>query len=127
MPKSTVTFDFGIYCHFAHPRGWWGGVGWGEVMWGGWGWGGVAWRGVELGRVRSGRVGSTRVRWGRVWRVAALEENNLSAFMGADATRQPGDLKDLMLHETAVAWLDDRLTVTTQIRAEPHQEWNPFP
>ena len=73
----------------------------------------VAWRGVELGRVRSGRVGSTRVRWGRVWRVAALEENNLSAFMGADATRQPGDLKDLMLHETAVAWLDDRLTVTT--------------
>ena len=44
---------------------------------------------------------------------AALEENNLSAFMGADATRQPGDLKDLMLHETAVAWLDDRLTVTT--------------
>ena len=29
------------------------------------------------------------------------------------ATRQPGDLKDLMLHETAVAWLDDRLTVTT--------------
>ena len=34
-------------------------------------------------------------------------------------TLQPGDLKDLMLHETAVAWIDRRLTVTT-----PAKPWD---
>ena len=47
----------------------------------------------------------------------ALREHGLRAFMGANAARQPGDLKELMLHETAVAWLTRRLTVTTPARA----------
>ena len=38
--------------------------------------------------------------------------------MGEDASRQPGDLKDLMLHETAVAWLTNRLRVTV-----PKKPW----
>ena len=38
--------------------------------------------------------------------------------MGEDGSQQPGDLKDLMLHETAVAWLTQRLRVTT-----PAQSW----
>ena len=44
---------------------------------------------------------------------AALREHSLKAFMGADAARQPGDLQDLMLHETAVSWLSSRLALTT--------------
>ena len=40
--------------------------------------------------------------------------------MGDDASRQPGDLKDLMLHETAVAWLTARLKVT--VPAKPWEE-----
>ena len=39
---------------------------------------------------------------------AALREHALRAFMGQDASRQPGDLQDLMLHETAVAWISNR-------------------
>ena len=35
----------------------------------------------------------------------ALREHDLRAFMGENASRQPGDLQDLMLHETAVGWL----------------------
>ena len=35
----------------------------------------------------------------------ALRENGLQAFMGPDGSRQPGDLKELMLHEAAVVWL----------------------
>ena len=38
--------------------------------------------------------------------------------MSLDASRQPGDLQDLMLHETAVAWVTARLCVTT-----PKREW----
>ena len=38
--------------------------------------------------------------------------------MGNDASRQPGDLQDLMLHETAVAWLNERLK-----RTLPRREW----
>ena len=37
--------------------------------------------------------------------------------MGTNAARQPGDLKELMLHETAVAWLTQRLAATTPARA----------
>ena len=40
--------------------------------------------------------------------------------MGDDAILQPGDLKDLMLHETAVAWLSNCLRVTTP--AKPWEE-----
>ena len=50
----------------------------------------------------------------------ALRAHNLTRFMGDDASRQPGDLKDLMLHETAVAWLTDRLKVT--VPAKPWEE-----
>ena len=36
---------------------------------------------------------------------AALADQGLKAFMGHDASAQPGHLSDLMLHETAVAWV----------------------
>ena len=51
---------------------------------------------------------------------AALQENGLRAFMGEDASRQPGDLKELMLHETAMAWVVERLKVTRL--AKPWEE-----
>ena len=36
---------------------------------------------------------------------SALESRGLRAFHGDDASIQPGSLGDLMLHETAVAWI----------------------
>ena len=33
----------------------------------------------------------------------ALRDHSLRAFMGDDASEQPGELQELMLHETAVA------------------------
>ena len=36
---------------------------------------------------------------------AALRENSLKAYYGDDAKAQPGKLQELMLHETAVAWI----------------------
>ena len=42
----------------------------------------------------------------------------LCVFMGRDASRQPGDLQDVMLHETAVSWLTARLQLT-----KPREEW----
>ena len=53
---------------------------------------------------------------------SALQANGLRAFMGADASRLPRDLKELVLHETAVAWLTNRLTVTT-----PRKAWEESP
>ena len=38
--------------------------------------------------------------------------------MGEDGSQQPGDLKDLVLHEAAVAWQTHRLRVAT-----PAQSW----
>ena len=35
----------------------------------------------------------------------ALREHGLKAFMGADASAQPGNLQELLLHETAVSWM----------------------
>jgi len=49
---------------------------------------------------------------------AALDEHGLKTFMGKDAAKQPGELKELMLHETAVAWIRLRQTVTT-----PREPW----
>ena len=49
---------------------------------------------------------------------ATLREHGLQAFMRTDASRQPGDLQDLMLHETAVAWISARLQLTA-----PTKEW----
>ena len=39
---------------------------------------------------------------------AGLRSSGLRAFMGDDAKEQPGDLQDMMLHETAVAWIRHR-------------------
>lgn len=51
---------------------------------------------------------------------AALQEHGLTAFMGNDASQQPGDLRDVVLHETACSWLANRMTVT--LPAKPHEE-----
>ena len=66
-------------------------------------------RGQGFYRIKSGKITPEYK--------SALAENNLKAFMGDDASLQPGDLKDLMLHETAVAWLTKRLSVTTPAKA----------
>ena len=47
------------------------------------------------------------------------------AFMGDDAARQPGSLQEMMLHETAVAWIRRGLTCT--LPAKPWEEtWEDF-
>ena len=43
---------------------------------------------------------------------SALRRHRLQAFMKADASIQPGCLQELMLHETAMAWVRDRLKKT---------------
>ena len=48
---------------------------------------------------------------------AALEANNFTAFMGDNASKQPGNLQELMLHETAVSWLRTRLAESVPRRA----------
>ena len=48
----------------------------------------------------------------------SLKQHQLKAFFGADASQQPGELQELMLHETAVAWVRHRLTKT-----RPKQAW----
>ena len=42
----------------------------------------------------------------------ALRRHNLRAFFLADASAQPGQLHEVMLHETAVSWMRDRLAKT---------------
>lgn len=42
----------------------------------------------------------------------ALRKHKLKAFMGANAAVQPGTLQELMLHETSMAWVRDRLMKT---------------
>ena len=36
---------------------------------------------------------------------AALADHGLEAFMGVDASQQPGSLWEMMLHEMAVSWI----------------------
>ena len=43
----------------------------------------------------------------------ALREHGLRAFMGENARQQPGSLQEVMLHETAVAWLRTLLSQST--------------
>ena len=43
----------------------------------------------------------------------ALRDNQLKAFWGDDASFQPGNLQDMMLHETAVSWIRHRLVLST--------------
>ena len=52
----------------------------------------------------------------------ALREHGLKAFMGADASEQPGTLQELLLHETAMAWVRERLKKT--VPKVPWQESN---
>ena len=49
---------------------------------------------------------------------AALKAHGLEAFMGSDASQQPGSLQEMMLHETSVAWMRHRLTIT-----KPKKPW----
>jgi hypothetical protein len=49
----------------------------------------------------------------------ALRSNGLKAFFGQDASVQPGKLQEVMLHETAVAWIRLRLTKTL-----PREAWS---
>ena len=46
----------------------------------------------------------------------ALRAHALTAFMAVDASRPPGSLQELMLHETAVAWVRRGLTWTLPAR-----------
>lgn len=48
----------------------------------------------------------------------ALSVNNLQAFFGDDAALQPGNVGDVLLHETAVAWVRYRLE-----RTLPRSPW----
>ena len=48
----------------------------------------------------------------------ALREHNLKCFFGDNASVQPGQLQDLLLHETAMAWMRDRLKKT-----HPRKPW----
>ena len=50
----------------------------------------------------------------------ALKDHGLTAFMGDDASQQPGSLQEMMLHETAVAWIRRGLTWT--LPAKPWEE-----
>ena len=44
---------------------------------------------------------------------SALEEHGLTNMMGDNAAKQPGHMQEIMLHETSVAWIRNRLAVTT--------------
>ena len=49
---------------------------------------------------------------------AALRAHGLHAFFATDASVQPGQLQELMMHETAVSWLRRRLAKTL-----PRRPW----
>ena len=49
---------------------------------------------------------------------AALQENGLRAYYKEDASEQAGNLQEVMLHETAVAWVRNREKVT-----QPKEPW----
>ena len=51
---------------------------------------------------------------------AGLQSSGLRPLMGEDASKQPGSLSDLLLHETAVAWL--RYKMKLSIPARPWKE-----
>lgn len=52
----------------------------------------------------------------------ALAENNLKAYYGENASVQPGNMQDVLLHETAVSWIRARET-----RTRPEQPWKESP
>ena len=51
---------------------------------------------------------------------AALEAADLRALQGHDASGQPGNLQDLLLHETAVSWV--RFLLTQTLPKRPWEE-----
>ena len=50
----------------------------------------------------------------------ALQDHQLTAFMGGNAALQPGSLQEMMLHETAVAWI--RRGLTWSLPPKPWEE-----
>ena len=48
----------------------------------------------------------------------ALQQHGFKAFWGNDASKQPGNLQEVHLHETAVSWIRHRLTLTTPVNAQ---------
>ena len=49
---------------------------------------------------------------------SALREHKLRSFFKDNAAVQPGELQEIMLHETAVAWMRQRL-----VKTRPKQAW----
>ena len=49
-------------------------------------------------------------------------QHELTAYYGDDASVQPGNLQEVMLHETAVAWIRHRET-----RSRPATPWTETP
>ena len=56
----------------------------------------------------------------------ALRGHALRTFMGDDAGKQPGSLQEVLLHETAVAWIRRRLACTVPVKCweETRQEYS---
>ena len=57
---------------------------------------------------------------------AALADNELEPMMGQNARAQPGNLSEVLLHETAVSWLRVRLAETVPAKAwdETREEYS---
>ena len=57
---------------------------------------------------------------------AALADNELEPMMGQSARVQPGNLSEVLLHETAVSWLRVRLAETVPAKAwdETREEYS---
>ena len=53
---------------------------------------------------------------------AALEETELKAYYGDCAAAQPGNMQDVLLHETAVSWMRYR-----EARCRPQIPWQETP
>ena len=55
----------------------------------------------------------------------ALRAHHLKPAMGDDASLQPGNLQELMLHETSVAWIRDGLAKSVPAKAweEPREQY----
>ena len=47
----------------------------------------------------------------------ALREHSLKAYNGDDASKQPGNLQEVLLHETAVSWIRRREAMTRKAPA----------
>jgi hypothetical protein len=52
----------------------------------------------------------------------ALADNSLEAYNGNDASTQPGNLSEVLLHETAVAWIRHR-----EKTVRPARPWEETP